>query len=164
MIGTCTQRQGLLLTIFSPPLISVASVFVLQEKQCARTDLRAMLSMPWFLGSVFMLLEPSITPSPALSPHVVLSLSPQFFTTSSLEESESSQPPCKPRRSCLKGIGRWSLEMTAKIARATGRSIKVSDFVRDHEELDVPDIVKMCLVVVCHHFTTPWSDSTGPSS
>jgi hypothetical protein len=94
---------------------------LLQEKRCAVSDLRAMLSMPWFLDSVPTSLEPSITPSPTLSPHVALSLSPQFFTKSSVDESKSSQPPCKPRRSCLKGFGRWSLKMTTKVARATSR-------------------------------------------
>ncbi len=36
-----------------------------------------------------------------------------------------------------------------------------ADFVGDHEGMDVRDIVSMRLVVVCHHFNTPWSDSAG---
>jgi hypothetical protein len=104
----------------SSPQFLHKRVFVSQEKRCTVSDVQAMLSIPWFLESVLTSLEPSITPSPTLSPHVMLSLSPQFFTKSSVDESKSSQPPCKPRRSCL-GFGRWSLKTTAEIARATSR-------------------------------------------
>ncbi len=40
------------------------------------SDLRAMLSMPWFLDSVPTSLEPSITPIPTPSPHVAVAEPP----------------------------------------------------------------------------------------
>jgi hypothetical protein len=43
-----------------PPQFLHERVFVSQEKRCTVSDLRAMLSMPWFLDSVPTSLEPSI--------------------------------------------------------------------------------------------------------
>jgi hypothetical protein len=138
VVVACAQPcRGLLLAILShlsSPQFLHERVFVSQEMQCTVSDLRAMISMPWFLDSVPTSFEPSITPSPTLSPHVVLSLSPQFFIKSSVEESKPSQPPCKPRRSWIKGFGRWSLKTTAKIAshQQEASQCASTDFVKDH--------------------------------
>ncbi len=88
-----------------------------QEKRCTLSDLRAMLSMPWFLDSVPTSLKPLL--------HNVLLLSPQFFAKSSVDESKSSQPPCKPRMSRLKGFGWWSLKMKTKLREPPAGGITV---------------------------------------
>ncbi len=98
----------------SPPQFLHERVFVSQEKRCTVPYLRA---MPWFLDSVL---------SVEVSPHsFLLSLISQFFAKSSVDESKSSQPPCKPRRSCLKGFGRWSLKMKDRLREPPAGHIRV---------------------------------------